>query len=206
MNDVAIRRAVVSDIPYLYEICLKTGDAGNDASALFYDPYLIGQYYAAPYLLYPNGVCFVAEHEYRPQGYIIAVPDTLTFNHWLEEVWLPPLRERYPQPFPSEMIRSEDEGRILAFIHNSRDMSEKPWYKDYPAHLHIDLLPSLQGKGMGRALMNTLCEDLARMGIPGVHLGVGVKNENAVAFYRKIGFSTLQEETWGFVMGKRTTV
>jgi hypothetical protein len=61
MNDTIIRRAALSDLPYLYEICLKTGDAGKDASALFNDPYLMGQYYATPYLLFPAGICFVVE-------------------------------------------------------------------------------------------------------------------------------------------------
>jgi hypothetical protein len=40
MDKIIIRKAVLSDIPYLYDICLKTGDKGNDASALFYDPYI----------------------------------------------------------------------------------------------------------------------------------------------------------------------
>jgi hypothetical protein len=97
---ITIRRAVLSDIPYLYEICLKTGDSSKDATPLFSDPYTIGQYYSAPYLIYPNGICFVAECEYRPQGYIIAVPDTVAFGQWMEEQWLPPIRKRYPETFP----------------------------------------------------------------------------------------------------------
>ena len=30
----------------------------------------------------------------------------------------------------------------------------------YPAHLHIDLLPVLQGKGVGRAMMARLLDEL----------------------------------------------
>jgi ribosomal protein S18 acetylase RimI-like enzyme len=58
---------------------------------------------------------------------------------------------------------------------------------------------------MGRALINILCEELARRGIPGVQLGVGAQNSGAIAFYQKIGFSVLQEEDWGLVMGKNTS-
>jgi hypothetical protein len=90
---INIRRAVLSDLPYFYEICLKTGDGGKDASALFFDQYLLGHYYAAPYLVYRSGICFVAEYEYRLQGYIAAVPDTALFQQWMEEQWLPPLRK-----------------------------------------------------------------------------------------------------------------
>jgi GNAT superfamily N-acetyltransferase len=209
MQDPAIRRAVISDIPYLYEICLKTGNSGKDASALFYDPYVIGQFYAAPYLVFPQSICFVAENEFRPQGYIVAAPDTIAFTQWMDDVWLPPLRERYPQPFPPEIIRSENEKNILSTIHQIQYpmyTEDKPWFRDYPAHLHIDLLPSIQGKGCGRLLMNKLCEELARQGVPGVHLGVSINNQGAIAFYQKTGFTVLQEEEWGLTLGKIASV
>ena len=205
MDEITIRRAVLSDIPYLYEICLKTGDEGKDASALFFNPYLIGQYYAAPYLLFPDGICFVAEYQYRPQGYILAVSDTVAFRKWMEEQWLPPLRKRYPKPFPPALIRSEKERQIIELLHNCQFPIEKdarPWLAEYPAHLHIDLLPSLQGKGTGRALMDALFSELERQGVPGLHLGVSASNIGAAAFYRKMGFSILKEHEWGFTMGK----
>jgi ribosomal protein S18 acetylase RimI-like enzyme len=205
MDELSIRRAVLSDIPYLYEICLKTGENGKDASDLYFDQYLLGHYYAAPYLVFPAGICFVVESERRPQGYIIAAPDTAAFSQWMEEQWLPPLRKRYEKPFPVALIRSEKEGHIIELLHNCQFPIEKdarPWLADYPAHLHIDLLPNLQGKGMGRVLMDTLFTELEHQGVPGLHLGVGASNTGAVAFYRKIGFSVLEEHKWGFTMGK----
>jgi GNAT superfamily N-acetyltransferase len=205
MEEISIRQAVLSDLPYLYEICLKTGDDGKDASSLFFDPYLIGNYYAAPYLLFPDGICFVVEYQYRPQGYIVAVPDTAAFRQWMEEQWLPPIRKRCPQPVPPSMIRTEKEKLIYWLIHNKQfpiDKSESPWLTDYPAHLHIDLLPCLQGKGTGRALMEALFTELKRQKVPGLHLGVGASNTGAIAFYRKIGFSVLKDHEWGFTLGK----
>ena len=59
MKDLLIRNVEFSDIPYLYEICLKTGASGKDAAGLFYDPYLLGQYYAAPYAFFEKELCFV---------------------------------------------------------------------------------------------------------------------------------------------------
>jgi len=203
MEEVKIRKAVLSDIPFLYEICLKTGDSGRDASDIFFDPYLQGSYYAAPYLLFSDGICFIAEYEYRPQGYIIAAPDTTAFDKWMEEEWLPPLRKRYPLPFPPDMIRSENEGRLIETLHRSLFPAEKTyeWLTEYPAHLHIDLLPAIQGKGIGRKLMDTLFEELKQRGIPGIHLGVGISNIGAIEFYKKTGFSVLQDQPWGFTMG-----
>ncbi|MDR0442818.1 MAG: GNAT family N-acetyltransferase [Treponema sp.] len=206
MEEVHIRRAVLPDIPYLYDICLKTGNEGKDATSLFFDPYAIGHYYAAPYLLYPDGICFVAEYGYRPQGYIIAAPDTIAFHKWMEEQWLPVLRIRYQLPFPAALIRSENEKRIIELFHKCQfpvDMSYQPWLADYPAHLHIDMLPVLQGKGVGRALIDNLFTELARQGVPGLHLNVSSANEGAVAFYKKMNFSVLVEYDWGFTMGRK---
>ncbi|MDR2729791.1 MAG: GNAT family N-acetyltransferase [Treponema sp.] len=203
MDEIFIRKARIQDLPYLYEICLKTGDYGKDAGDLFSDPYLIGQYYAAPYLLYPAGIGFVAGQNRRPKGYIIAVPDSNDFNRWMEETWLPPLRECYPKPIPKELIRSENEKRILEIFHNNQlDNADKDLYANYPAHLHIDLLPELQGKGTGRKLMDTLFAELGRQKVTGVHLGVSKKNPAAVAFYHKLEFAVFHEHEWGFTMIK----
>ena len=62
---------------------------------------------------------------------------------------------------------------------------------DYPAHLHIDLLPELQGRGFGRRLIDTLCAELARRGVPAVHLGMDAANTGARAFYDRLGFHEL---------------
>jgi GNAT superfamily N-acetyltransferase len=205
MNEVNVRRAAIFDIPYMYDICLKTGSDGADATDQFFDPYMIGHYYAAPYLFYKDGICFVAECQYRAQGYIIAVPDTVAYNQWLEEKWLPPLRKQYSQPYPQELIRSNREAWILGSIHAKQfpmDMNDVPWLAGYPAHLHIDMLPVLQGKGLGRTLMDTLFTELKNMGVSGIHLGVSAANKGATGFYQKLGFSVLKEFDWGCQMGK----
>ena len=73
---------------------------------------------------------------------------------------------------------------------------------DYPSHLHIDLLPDAQGQGAGRRLIETLTTSLAAHGSPGVHLGVAVRNQNARAFYERVGFTEFSrtEDTVTFVM------
>jgi ribosomal protein S18 acetylase RimI-like enzyme len=204
MDDkIIIRRAVLSDLPYLYEICLKTGDESRDATPFFSDPYTIGQYYAAPYLVYQKGICFVADYEHRPQGYVVAVPDTVAFDKWMEEEWLPPLRKRYSEPFPKTC--SDKENAIIALLHKRRfpvDMAAQPYLAKYPAHLHIDLLPCIQQKGFGRKLMDSLFAELSHQKVSGLHLGVGSSNTGAVAFYQKTGFTVLEEHIWGFTLGK----
>ncbi|HKL86535.1 MAG TPA: GNAT family N-acetyltransferase [Treponemataceae bacterium] len=201
---VSIRTAVLSDIPYLYDICLKTGDNGKDASSSFTDPWLLGQFYAAPYLFSDVSLCFVAEENDIPLGYIIATANTLSFNTWMEKTWLPQIRIRYPLKESKNPDLSIHERNLISRIHiNSLDISEEDLQliTEYPAHLHIDLLPELQGKGCGRALIQTLSTHLKSLGCPGLHLGVARANEGATAFYLKTGFSVLVESESSFTMG-----
>jgi ribosomal protein S18 acetylase RimI-like enzyme len=64
-------------------------------------------------------------------------------------------------------------------------------YEQYPSHLHIDLLPRAQGRGLGRAMMERVLDLLRRHGSRGAHLGVSLPNRAAQAFYRKLGFQPL---------------
>jgi GNAT superfamily N-acetyltransferase len=168
----------------------------------------LGQYYAAPYFFYDISLCFVAEADRLPRAYILAAEDTAAFKRWMETQWLPPLRRRYPQPFPA--AKSDAERDLIARIHRSplpqdtaSGSADPSWLAAYPAHLHIDLLPELQGRGIGRALMETLLEELWSRGCPGIHLGLSAANTAAGAFYTRLDFSVLREEPWGFVMGKK---
>lgn len=202
---VIIRPAVQSDIPYIYTICLKTGDNGKDASFLFDDPWIIGQFYAAPYLFFDITCCFIAEEKGIPKGYIVGTDQSPRFYHWLEKEWLPPLRLRYPNKIDDSKQIPEAEQNLIRTIHQSAEPSgdsDSPWKTLFPAHLHIDLLSDLQGKGCGRSLLELFFENLKNRNCPGVHLGVSAANTNAIGFYKKIGFTVLEEAPWGLIMGK----
>jgi ribosomal protein S18 acetylase RimI-like enzyme len=71
----------------------------------------------------------------------------------------------------------------------------------YPSHLHIDMVPRLQGGGNGRRLMNTLTAALREQGSPGVHLGVYAVNTRAVGFYRHVGFTELSSGNGAITFG-----
>ena len=57
---------------------------------------LLGHLWAGPYLAFPDAVTRVIHDDHGVAGYCLAVPDTAAFEHWLDTVWLPPLRERLP--------------------------------------------------------------------------------------------------------------
>lgn len=59
---------------------------------------------------------------------------------------------------------------------------------EFPAHMHIDILPDYQRKGYGTKLINALFEGVKSEGAKGIHLDMVRANESAAKFYERIGF------------------
>ena len=72
----------------------------------------------------------------------------------------------------------------------------------YPSHLHIDVLPRLQGAGIGGRLMQTLLDALRAGGSCGVHLVVSAGNPHAIGFYHHVGFRELARDARSLTLGK----
>lgn len=202
-----------SDRPALYEICLRTADDGQDATRLFRDPYLPGHLYLAPYVELEPQLALVLRPEAagvgasgdagargpgHPVGYVVGTADTVAFEAALAERWLPALRELYPleAPYPPA------DAHYVRLLHESPG-ADRPWLPDYPAHLHVDLLPEAQGGGRGRALLEQFFAELRARGVPGVHVGVSSDNPGAIGFYEHIGMSVLARGAGGQAMGMR---
>lgn len=190
------------DLEALYRICLETGDNGEDATQLYNDPKLLGELYAAPYAVREPELTFVSEDDAGVCGYILGVFDSETFDRWLEREWFPPLRKRYPRPSGNPKTWTRDERLVSAFYENRSD--EGDLLGAYPSHLHIDLLARAQGRGNGRALMETFLAALTERGSPGVHLGTSPQNRRAEQFYLRMGFQELRRlEPHHLTMGKK---
>jgi ribosomal protein S18 acetylase RimI-like enzyme len=200
MSTFSIRPYHPSDLTALYRICLGTGDAGQDATHLYRDPDLLGHYYAAPYAVLEPDLSFVLTCDGSPCGYVLGARDTAAFGKRCEQEWFPPLRARYPLPADDDHARDAE---MIRNIHRGqRQVNDFP---DYPAHLHIDILPEGQGQGWGRRLIETLLNQLRTVGAPGVYLGVGARNRRAIGFYAHVGFHHLHDAPWGFVLGMKLT-
>ncbi len=198
---MTIRPYHPADITALFDICLKTGNSGRDATSHFRDKEILGLYYAAPYVAYQPSLCFILSREdTRPVGYILGTSDTARFSEWAEERWFPLLRQRYvtlPENF------TDRDRHIAELIRRGYPVKEA--LKDYPAHLHIDILPEGQGGGMGRRLMETFIRALKENGVPALHLEVGKANPRAIDFYRHLGFHTIVENEKSLALGMRLT-
>ena len=188
---VRIRSHRAADLDDLYRICLLTADNGGDGTGLFRDPRLPGSVYAAPYAVFEPSLTIVAEDAAGVGGYVVAALDSLEFDRRLERDWWPALRVRYPQPPPEQAERlSLHERSAIGNIHR-RFGADAEVVARYPSHLHINLLPRLQGRGVGRRLIAELTARLREQGSPGVHLLTGPDNQRAVGFYRHVGFTEL---------------
>jgi ribosomal protein S18 acetylase RimI-like enzyme len=178
------------DLPALYDICLRTGEAGGDASALYpeRDHDLLGTIFAAPYaVLEPESVFVVDDGHGRAVGYVLGAADTAGFVRRFRDEWLPTVADRFPEPGGEPATPSE---AMAALLHHPERMV-RPDLAAYPAHLHIDVLPDFQRGGHGRALMTAFLGSLAGRGVPAVHLGMLTANTPARAFYDRLGFHAI---------------
>jgi hypothetical protein len=187
----------------LYDVCLRTGDAGEDATASFVVPELLGEVYVGPYLALEPGLALVLDDATGAGvgGYTLGALDTRAFEDRCEREWWPRLRARHPLGSAPPGSADADVVRLIHRPPRAPDVV----VAGHPSHLHIDLLPQWQGGGWGRRLIEALLGRLAAAGSPGVHLGVGVGNTRAVGFYRHLGFTQLCAAGDTLFLGRATT-
>jgi len=185
VSEPRIRDVQPGDLDALYRIALATGDSGGDAAQLYRDPELVGRLYAAPYAVLAPEFALVVEDAAGVGGYIVGVLDTLAFEARLEAEWWPALRRQYPDPTGDPHSWNLDQVRAYQ-VHHPRPPPARI-IDPYPSHLHINLLPRLQGRGLGQALIDAWLARIAAAGSRGAHLGVSPVNHRAIRFYRAYG-------------------
>jgi ribosomal protein S18 acetylase RimI-like enzyme len=182
----SIRPYRPADRDDLYDICVRTGASGTDATGLYSDDDLLPEIFAGPYVAYEPDLAFVVDTGERVAGYVIAVADSHAFARWYDENWLPGFRRRFT------LDRAATPGEREVIGHGlDQHAAIVPEADRFPAHLHIDLLPELQGQGFGRRLIGEVLAALRDRGVPGVFLRVSAANTAALAFYHRLGFREL---------------
>lgn len=185
-----IRPVRPDDIDALYAISLATSYAGGDASHLYDDPKLTGHIYSAPYAVLEPHLGIVIEDAEGVAGFAVGTTDTRAWEDRLEKEWWPHLRLRYADPAGAvQDTWSADEYRAF-MIHHPSQTPDEVVYR-YPAHLHMNLLPRVHGKGLGSEMFNKWRSIAARHSSNGVHVGVNQANKRAIGFWGKIGFTEL---------------
>jgi ribosomal protein S18 acetylase RimI-like enzyme len=197
---VGVRAYEARDLDALREICVLTGYRGTDARPVMTDTAILPDAYAEPYVVHDPGLAFVADDGGRAVGYVLGTVDTAEFARWFAESWLPLVAPKHAQP-PEHPDNFEE--AILRDLHNPARMIV-PELAGHPAHLHIDLLPGYQGRGLGRRLMEAFFAELRARGVERVHLGMDPANTGARAFYDKLGFMPIEVPGGAVYLGRST--
>ena len=124
--------------------------------------------------------CFVAADENdRAVGYILCAENYDKF--------LKVFRKEYTSRFKKYNLAD----RIKSIGASFFQLVHK---KEYPAHMHIDILPEYQRMGLGHKLTDALCEHLKKKGIKGINLTMYAGNKKGGGFYRKYGFTLIEDK------------
>lgn len=173
-----------TDLAHVYDICVRTADAGGDARGQYSTDDLMPDIFAAPYVHLEPEHAYVADDGGRAVGYVLGTADSSRFAQRYRDEWIPRLGDKYARP-PSLATTREEEMLALHFSPERMVVAE---LAGFPAHLHIDVLPEWQGKGLGRRLIETLLDAFAADAVTGVHLVMVSSNVKARAFYDRLGF------------------
>ena len=172
-----IRKYEEKDYKDVQYVCLHCEDGPEDPPTLqefvlhtFCDYYIDHE---------PQNIFVLDDDNGKAVGYVICAENYDVYKRIFDDEYL-------------ELNKPLDEGLYNWAVH-STDLQRK--YKDeYPAHLHIDLTPPYHRRGFGSQLINTLCDHLKAKGVKGVMLTVGSKNVNGINFYKKCGFTLLEQD------------
>ena len=185
-----IRPFKAADLEACYAISLATGHAGADASHLYRDPKMMGHIYIAPYVLLEPGLAWIVEDRDGVAGFVAGVVDTAAWEERLERDWWPPLRRCYADPVDVPPDRQTADQRRASMIHHPVPTPVEIATR-YPAHLHMNLLPRLQRRGVGSLLLGTWLSAARAREARSFHVGVNGMNRGALRFWSAHGFSAL---------------
>jgi len=184
-----IRRYGPEDADAVADICVRTADAGSDATGIYQDAAILSNLFAAPYAALDPDLAFVLDDGTgNAVGYVLGTDDTPRFAERFRTEWLPTVADRHDAA-PEGKPTTADE--LMAWLLHHPERLLVPGLEPYPAHMHIDLLPSHQGLGFGRALVDRLVAELAQRSAPAVHVGMLTANASARRFYDRLGFHVI---------------
>ncbi|WP_051452009.1 GNAT family N-acetyltransferase [Actinospica robiniae] len=187
-----VRRYRDQDAEAVADICLRTADAGRDATGIYQDPAILDHLFAAPYIALDPELAFVLDDgEGRAVGYVLGTDDTHRFADRFRDEWLPRVAGRHAAA-PVGDWDGPDE--LMAWLLHNPDRLKVAGLEAYPGHLHIDLLPSHQRQGHGSTLLARLVRELAERSTPALHVGMLTTNTAARKFYDRLGFHVIPIE------------
>ena len=196
MKDVVIRQCRKEDEAAIVNVCYHSGYMGEDLENknIFNDIKLFGYLFCIYYVRYQTNDCFVAEDMQKKQvvGYVLGTLDTSK----QEKQFLLKMSLRIVLQILSHTVWQYPETlkTILFFMKNMNSRKPHNLAFEYPAHLHINILPDYQRYGIGSKLIAQFEKHVQMKNVKGIHLETTSENYKAVSFYNKIGYTLLQSD------------
>jgi len=192
--DVIIRPYEDRDRSSVRRICFVTGYMG-DPEWQWRDSESYADLFTSYYTNAEPESALVAERGGVVEGYLLGCVDSrrawseaAIFGRLLRTRWIAfrPATTRFVwRSFADVAFASLRRQRLPAPVRDER----------WPAHLHIDLLPTIRGRGVGRALLRLWLGKLEELGIAGCHVQTLAENHRAIAAFESVGFERLGEPT-----------
>jgi len=107
-----------------------------------------------------------------------------------------------------KLTEQYSDANIIGFVAEYDDIvagCEKTFYSEKENRLYVQqlyILSVYQNLGLGRKLLRSAAERAKTMGLDKIWIGVMVKNESAIAWYKKFGYEVVENAP--FTMGKTT--
>lgn len=185
-----IRPFAPADLDAIYAVSLATGHEGGDAFHLYEDKRLVGQIYSAPYAVLQPELMLVVADEDGVGGFVTGATDTSGWEDRLERDWWPELRAAYADPGETPSADWTADKRRAAMIHRP-GRTPSAVARGWPSHIHLNLLPRLQRRGLGSALLDAWLNLPAVRQAGPAHVGVNRGNLGGVGFWEARGFTPL---------------
>lgn len=181
-----------ADATAVADICVRTADAGRDATGQYRDESILADLFALPYAALDPEFAFVLDDGAgQAVGYVFGTADTLRFADRFRQEWLPGVADRH-EPDPGREPQGPDE--LMAWLLHHPERLDVPDLAAYPAHMHIDLLPSHQRQGHGGRLLDALLAEFRARAVTAMHVGMLTANSAARGFYDRRGFHRIPIE------------
>lgn len=181
-NDVLIRLYQEEDRKQVQSICIATGfEQALHNKQL---QHMLLTAFCNYYIDYEPNNCFVAFDGVKAAGYILCAEDS--------RIWADSFQNNY-------ISKEQDSGSNN--FYQGLLITPLKYAEEYPAHLHIDILPEYQRMGIGFKLMDMLISHLQAKEVPRLMLSVASDNIKGVRFYEKYGFTVLEKGENEIAMG-----
>ncbi len=200
--EVKVRPYHAGDRPAVRAIALATADRGRPGGWLFPHPEVTADLLTRYYTDFEPPASWVAELDGRVVGYVAG--------------------SLYPRQHRRVMRRQVIPRAVLWSVLRGGLWHRRSWQwawaatftalryglpptiteEEYPAHIHVNVLPLAQGRGVGKALAHCFLTHAAEAGCPGVYAKVRGDNQRARRFFAQLGFRPLLRYAWVFPEGK----